>query len=281
MIELGRMNRMQVMRKNPHGFYLSEGTEGEVLLPHAEMESDLRPGQWIDVLVFRDSEDRLVASQRRPFAQAGEFAVLEVVDVDGRMGAFLNWGMPKDLLLPFREQEQRVRVGQDVLVYVGVDPETDRLVASARIARHLSKEMPTYLPNDEVDVLVTGSHDLGYQAIVDHGFRGMLYHNELSGNLFKGETFRAFVVRVREDGKVDLRRDPSGGQRRDDMAGRILDALQQRGGFLPLHDRSDPHEVRTELDMSKKAFKAGVGVLLREGRIRIEADGIHQAEPGG
>jgi uncharacterized protein len=277
MIKIGTINHLPIVRQTDHGLMLGGGNHLEILLPRNEIPEDISRRGRLPVFLYRDSEDRLIATLQEPYVMVGSFACLEVIDVERNIGAFLDWGLPKDLLLPYREQETRVRAGDNVIVTVMEDQLTGRLVATSKIRRFLSQETPTYEPNTKVSILVSDQHDLGYHTIVDNRFQGMLYHNELANRLFYGEEIEGYVVRVREDGKIDLRRDPSGRSRNPEMAELVWQKLEEAGGSLPLHDNSDPFEIRSSLNMSKKAFKAAIGVLYRNRRIIITPEGIRKA----
>jgi len=278
---LGRINTLAVVRDTPQGLYLDGEALGEVLLPGRLVPRGLRVGGQIEVFLHRDSEDRLVATTERPKACVGEFACMRVKDLHERAGAFLDWGLAKDLLLPYREQRPKVRVGDDVVVAVILDPDTDRIIATTYLSRHLSKEPARYAPGDAVDLLVCGETDLGYNAIVDGRFRGLLYHTNLAGPLRHGARMRGFVKSVREDGKIDLSLDEAGYARVHPLAERILAELERVGGRLNLDDDSDPEVIRDRFGVSKKAFKQALGSLYRARRIAFLSPGIQLVQQSG
>ena len=278
---LGRINTLAVVRDTPQGLYLDGGALGEVLLPGRLVPRGLRVGGQIEVFLHRDSEDRLVATTERPKACVGEFACMRVKDLHERAGAFLDWGLAKDLLLPYREQRPKVRLGDDVVVAVILDPDTDRIIATTYLSRHLSKEPARYAPGDAVDLLVCGETDLGYNAIVDGRFRGLLYHTNLAGPLRHGARMRGFVKSVREDGKIDLSLDEAGYARVHPLAERILAELERVGGRLNLDDDSDPEAIRDRFGVSKKAFKQALGSLYRARRIAFLNPGIQLVQQSG
>ncbi len=251
------------------------------MLPGRLVPRGLRVGGQIEVFLHRDSEDRLVATTERPKACVGEFACMRVKDLHERAGAFLDWGLAKDLLLPYREQRPKVRVGDDVVVAVILDPDTDRIIATTYLSRHLSKEPARYAPGDAVDLLVCGETDLGYNAIVDGRFRGLLYHTNLAGPLRHGARMRGFVKSVREDGKIDLSLDEAGYARVHPLAERILAELERVGGRLNLDDDSDPEVIRDRFGVSKKAFKQALGSLYRARRIAFLSPGIQLVQQSG
>jgi len=207
-------------------------------------------------------------------AQVGEFACLRVKEINPRIGAFLDWGLPKDLLLPFREQGAPLRAGQQVVVVVCLDPKTDRIIASARLNRHLSNEMPDYREGDPVRFIITGKTPLGYNAIVENAHPGLLYHSNLSAPLTTGQVLNGFVRAIREGGKLDLSLDASGYQRVASLTEQIEQALEHSGGRLDFDDDSSPEQIREAFGVSKKAFKQALGKLFRERRIAFTAPGI-------
>lgn len=265
------------MREAPPGFFLDGGTHGEILLPGRYIPRGVRPGASMDVFVYRDSEDRLVATTETPLAMVGEFAYLRVVSVNPRIGVFLDWGLEKDLLLPLREQASPLQPGDRRVVRVALDRETDRVIASARLNRWLNLTPPPYTEGQRVDIIVTGETPLGYSAIVEHAHHGLLYRSDLSAALWIGQQFAAYVRTVRDDGKIDLALDRAGFHRIAPLTEQILAALKEAGGHLPYHDNSPPEEIRDAFSISKKAFKQAIGSLYRARRIVIEPTGIRLA----
>lgn len=275
MAEIGRDNTLTIQEKSDHGLYLDGGQLGPILLPNRYVTPEMQSGAKVDVFIYNDSEDRLVATTEQPYAKAGEFAYLEVVSVHPNTGAFLDWGLSKDLLLPYREQGNlRFREGDGAIVAVYVDEYTNRVVASTRLHNHLPPEKPPYAPNDAVQVIIYGDSPLGYKAIVDKRYRGLLYHEENSDQLEPGDQFTGYIRKVHSDGKIDLRRDPAGYSRVDAISARILHELNAAGGHLSFNDKSSPEAIRTTFDTSKKAFKQALGRLYKARRILIEESGI-------
>jgi predicted RNA-binding protein (virulence factor B family) len=271
---LGKINLLRVVRGAPPGFYLDGGAFGEILLPGSLIPAGARIGGEVEVFVYRDSEDRLVATSQKPLAQAGEFASLRVVAVNPRIGVFLDWGLDKDLLLPLREQTGPLRTGELVIVRVMIDERSQRIVASARLNRHLNLIRPAYAEGQAVRLLVTGETPLGYNVIVENAHPALLYKSDLGQPLFAGATFRGYVRRMREDGKIDVALDQAGHHRVVSLTDAILEKLRASGGRLPLHDGSSPEEIRAALGMSKKAFKQAIGALYKSRRLVIEQHGI-------
>jgi predicted RNA-binding protein (virulence factor B family) len=277
MTSLGKRSHLHVVRIATPGVYLDGGELGEILLPKRYVPRGTIPGQSFEVFVHRDSEDRLVATTESPYGEVGEFAALQVIAVDPHRGAFLDWGLSKDLLLPIREQERRVEVGQRVVVYIFVDARSDRIVASSRLNQHLNLTPPSYRENQPVKLLVVGPTTLGYNAIIDGAHLGLLYRNELPALIEIGQPLDGYVRAVRPDGKIDLSLNAAGPQRVAPVKERILEALRQAGGQLPYGDASPPDEIWAEFACSKKAFKQAIGILFRERKIVIEDRGIRSA----
>jgi predicted RNA-binding protein (virulence factor B family) len=278
--ELGRPNRLRVLKDSPHGLFLDGGEWGEILLPKRYVEPSMEAGGEVEVFLYRDSEDRLVATTEQPYAWAGEFGFFEVLGVTPGVGAFLDWGLSKDLLLPLREQARRVERGDWVVAAVMVDPLSERIVASTRLNRHMHKTAPDYLPGQRVRVLLAERTPLGFKAIIENAHWGLLYESESSGSWEIGESVEASIRRVRPDGKVDLGLDPAGYERVEPLAEKILRALEVSGGRISLDDRSSPEQVRNQFACSKKAFKQALGRLLKEGRIRWIEGGFERCEAG-
>jgi hypothetical protein len=271
---LGKVNRLLIVRDSDHGMYLDGGPLGEILLPTREVPADLEQGEELDVFVSRDSEDRIVATVTRPFAQVGEFAGLRVTATHERIGAFLDWGMAKELLLPWAEQPHRVAVGDIALVYIVIDPRSNRIIATGRTQRFLKKSRPKYAPGEAVTLLIQDRSPLGYNAIVDQQYRGLLLARELPRPIAIGETHPGFIQDVRPDGQLTLSLQASGYQRVGGLSEQILAALQETGGRLPLGDQSSPDEIRAVLGTSKKAFKQALGSLYRQRLIEIEPQSV-------
>lgn len=275
---IGKRGLLPILRSAPPGYYLDGGSHGEILLPGRYIPKGVIPGGILDVFVYRDSEDRLVATTESPHAQVGEFALLRAISVNPRIGVFLDWGLEKDLLLPIREQASPVRAGDWILVRVALDEKTDRIIASMRLNRYLNLTPPTYLEGQAVKLIVIDETPLGYNAVVEHAHRGLLYHSDLAAPLSSGQPLDGFVRAVREDGKIDLALDRAGYRRIAPLTEQIVEALTESGGSLPYHDNSAPEEIRAVFGVSKKAFKQAIGALYRDRRISIEKTGIRLAK---
>jgi predicted RNA-binding protein (virulence factor B family) len=271
---IGQRNLLSIARAAPPGLYLDGGELGEILLPGRYIPAEVAPKQKLDVFVYRDSEDRLVATTESPKAMVGEFACLKVINLHENIGAFLDWGLVKDLLLPFREQEFPVRIGDRVVVYVGLDAKTQRILATMRLNRHLNRDTPAYRDGQPVNILITSRTPLGYNAIVENAHRGLLYHSQLAGPLAVGQKLKGFVRAVRAGGKIDLTLDASGYQRVAPLTHKIVEALQFSGGKFEFDDNSTPAAIRQNFGVSKKAFKQALGRLYKSRRISFLKPGV-------
>ncbi len=274
MAQLGRINTLTILRQTAPGFYLDGGAHGDILLPGALVPTGAIVGGTVDVFVYRDSEDRPVATSEIPHAQVGEVAYLRVTGINPRVGIFLDWGLSKDLLLPAREQTTSLDRGDWAVVFVYLDIETDRIVASTRLNRHINRTPPNFHEGQAVQLLVTNPTPLGFNAVINHTHTGLLYRNEISSPLTVGQSIKGYIRIVREDGKIDLGLDPVGHRRIDTCAERVLEALRAAGGRMPYHDNSSPEEIRAAFEMSKKAFKQAIGSLYRDELIVITPHAI-------
>ena len=274
MATIGKRNTLTVLRGSSPGIYLDGGDLGEILLPNRYVPRAVANGDQIEVFVYRDSEDRLVASTEIPRATVGEVAALKVVGVNRQIGAFLDWGLAKDLLLPFREQTGPVRVGQEVVVRIYLDPKTKRIVASMKLDRASSAEPPDYRAGQQVELLITEKTPLGYKALVEGKHPGLLYHDTLSVPVAIGQNLKGFVRTLRPDGKMDLSLEPAGYRRVAPLAQRIVQALEGNGGRLDFDDDSSPEAIREAFGASKKAFKQALGTLFKARRIRFTKPGV-------
>lgn len=276
MLKIGDYNTLAVVKNVDFGTYLDGGDAGEILLPARYVSSPLQPGQKIKVFIYRDNEGRLIATTEHPFARVGQFAYLQVTDVN-RTGAFLDWGLMKQLLLPYSEQTVRLCKGMVILVYVYLDDASQRIVASAKIDRFLGNARPAYRPGNHVRVLVYKHVEQGYKAIVDNKFHGFFYESDLYSPLELGVETDAYVKHVRTDGKIDLVVSGGGDGRIEEIARKILDRLAlEPDGWLPLSDSSSPDAIRHAFACSKGDFKKAIGNLYRNHLITIEDSGIRR-----
>lgn len=272
-IELGKFNQLKVVKFVDFGLYLDGGDDGEILLPLRYVPEGVKEGDELNVFLYLDNEERLVATTQTPLVQVGEFAFLEVNWVN-KYGAFLNWGLMKDLFVPFREQKMRMIQGKSYIVYCYQDKESYRLMASAKVNKFLSNEMPPYQEGQEVDILIWQKTDLGFKAIVENKFAALLYNSEIFQPLHTGMRLKAFVKQVREDGKIDLILQQAGPRKVDDFAETLLKYIRDHNGFTSFNDKSDAEEIYETFGVSKKTFKKAVGELYKMRLIILQPDGI-------
>lgn len=281
MASIGERNALRVLRESKSGLHLDGEELGEILLPGRYIPKGTVPGDYLEVFVHRDSEDRLVATTEIPRACVGDFAALRVVSLHPTAGAFLDWGLSKDLLLPIREQAHRVKAGETVVAYVFLDRKSNRIVATTKLDRHLGATAPEYTEGQRVALLIAGETPLGYKAIVENAHHGLLYKTDLGSPLAVGQAVEGYVRAVRPDGKIDLHLDPEGYGRIAPLTEQIIEALQKvPSGRLPLGDHSTPDEIRAHFNTSKKAFKQALGALYRQRSIRLIEGGIEWMPPG-
>ncbi len=277
MIEIGKRYRLEVVKAVEFGFYLDAGSLGELLLPRKWARPDLTVGDEVDVFLYLDSEDRPIATTKKPKAQVGEFAYLKVLATT-EVGAFLDWGLEKDVLVPFAEQHRPMEVGHSYLVYLYIDKVDNRIVASSKINKFLDDERPhNFKPQQTVDLIIANTTDLGFKAIINHTHWGVLYRDEVFQRLSFGQYKKGFIKHIRPDGRIDL--SLQGGQEtRDKYAKIILNYLVKENGFAPVHDKSDPQLISKLFGMSKGAFKKAIGGLYKKRVITIEKEGIRLIE---
>lgn len=272
MVQVGQYNELEVIKLMDFGIYLGDGMV-EILMPAKWVPKDVRIGDMLEVFIFRDSEGRLIATTIKPYAVAGEFAFLEVQQANS-MGAFMDWGMEKNLLVPFREQPGKLEEGKSYVVFVYVDEETNRIVASAKLNKFIERENIELENGDVVDLLIYSETDKGFNAIINNTYAGLIYRNEVFGNIRVGDKVKGYIKQVREDNKIDLSLQKSGFELVDDVKWRILNLLKEKNGFLPLNDNSTPDEIKNALQISKKAFKKAVGALYRERLVTLTDKGV-------
>ena len=236
LVQIGQFNSLTIVEIMDRGAYLDGGDDGEILLPIRDLPEDANVGDKLDVFVYLDSEDRLIATTEKPFACIGDFALLKVVSMQG-VGAFLDWGLSKDLFLPFAEQTRPLHVGQDVMVYLYLD-NTDRIAASMRLERNIKKGPTEYQIGQAVDLWIVAKTDLGFKAIINGEHWGLIYANEVFQPLNYGQKTQGFIKEIRPDGKIDLALQRTGHQAGDDIAPRILEQLKEKGGFLEINDKT-------------------------------------------
>ena len=277
MIEIGQYNSLPVTRKTLHGLYLGDEDVEEVLLPWKYAPPNTSIGDTVRVFIYLDSEDRLIATTLTPSITLHRFAYLPVKEVTAH-GAFLDWGLEKDLFVPFREQPRKMVKGNRYWVYLYLDEASGRLAASARVTRFLDNKNLTLQVGDEVEALFWETTDLGVNLIINHRYKGLIYHSDLYASIQPGETRRAYISKIREDNKIDVVLRKPGYEGVEPNAEKILQFLRAKAGFLPLTDKSDPEVIAQWLEMSKKTFKKAVGALYKQRLIRLDTDGIYLIE---
>ena len=273
MIEIGITQQLDVVKIVDFGVYLDGGPYGEILLPKRYISTELKEGDSVEVFIYFDSEDRIIATTEKPYVAVGECAFLKVVQVSEH-GAFLDWGLSKDLFVPFREQTIRMQEGKSYCVRVYVDDKTQRIAASAKIDSYFADYFPPYKEGQEVDILIHSQTDLGFKAIVEDAFWGLIYQNEIFESIAPGDVRTAFIKKVREDGKIDLILQKTGFAKTVDTQSFVLQKLIDNNGFLPFNDKSSPEQIQQEFSMSKKNFKMAIGMLFKQRKIAILKDGI-------
>jgi len=276
MVRIGKACTLEIVKFVEAGAYLDGGPYGEILMPNRYVTGEHAIGEDVEVFISFDSEDRMVATTDFPYAMVHEFAVLKAIDVTN-VGAFLDWGLPKDLLVPFREQTVKMEVGKYYVVYIYVDDKTGRIAATAKYNKYLNHEEMNFEIGQEVDLLIAERTDLGYKAIINGTHLGILYSNEIFKPIAKGDKLKGFIKKVREDGKIDLCLEKQGYKKVDPISEDILTKLKENFGFMALHDKSDPEDIRNLLGISKKTFKQAIGSLYKNKMILIEEDGIRLA----
>lgn len=275
-IILGDYNNLEIVKRVSFGLYLDGDEDGEILLPAKYVPDGYDIGDIIKVFVYLDNEERLVATTEEPLAKVGDFALLRVAWTND-YGAFLDWGLLKDLFVPFSEQEGKMVKGNSYLVYVTIDRKSYRIYASARLDKFLSRTKPPYETDEEVDIIVWRRTDLGWKVIVNGNHSGLVFANEVFRDLKTGDRLKGYIKRVRTDGKIDIALQRHGVAGDDDSSMRLLSAIEAQRGFLPLNDNSSPDEIYSMLGMSKKAFKRAAGKLYKQRLIIIDDDGLRLA----
>lgn len=277
MAAIGRYNSLQIVKHTRFGLYLDGGPDGEILLPkrYIPKNQPAEVGDWLNVFVYLDSSDKLIATTERPKVQVGEFASLKVVQIN-RVGLFLDWGLPKDLLLPHSEEKRPLQEGDWCVVYVYLDKHTRRITATARLDRYLDRTPPRYNPGEAVELLVVERTDLGFKAIINGQHWGLIHKNEVFKFLRGGMREKGYIREVRPDGKISLSLQPVGSEAVDALQGLILQKLQENQGSLAVGDKTPPEEIARLFGVSKGSFKKAIGGLYKQGRIVIHPDRIER-----
>ena len=272
MIQLGRMNSLPIIKIDEKGAWLDADDLGHVFVPQSQLPQAIKEGSTLAVFPYLDGDSELVISADKPLAQVGEFAGLKVISAS-RIGAFLDWGLKKDLFVPANEQAKPMQTGHTYVVYVYLDRES-RPTATSRLDHYLSIEMPRYEPWEEVDLLICEQTDLGYKVIVNKKFWGLIFYNEIFTTIKIGQRTKGYIKKIHEDGKLDVTLNKPGLARKDEAGEKILARLQKQGGFLPVGDKSSPELIYSQFSMSKGTFKKAIGGLFKQGLITIEDGGI-------
>ena len=268
-MKIGQYNKLMINRFVDFGAYLIDEQGNEVLLPKRYLSGEEELDDWVEVFVYNDSENRPVATTEHPYATVGEFCLMKVKSVNA-IGAFLEWGLvAKDLLVPFREQRVRMQAGRSYIVYVYLDENSQRIVASAKLDKFLSTTLPDYYHRQKVDVLIVQQQEIGYRVIIDGKFWGMIYSNELYQPVNIGEHHMGFVKQVRDDGKIDVTLAKIEKMRVDDVARSILNYLHEHGGTMNLNDKSSPSDIMHAFNCSKKDFKKALGLLYKQHKVTL------------
>jgi predicted RNA-binding protein (virulence factor B family) len=273
MIALGKYSNLEILRDTTVGLFLGDEEGNDVLLPNKYVPKEFEIGDFISVFCYLDHEERIVATTLEPYVQVDRFKLLQVAEVN-EYGAFMDWGLEKHLLVPFREQRNKMQEGQWYVVYCYLDEKTDRLVASNKLDKFLSNEELTVNVLEKVDLVVTRLTDLGWEAIINHRHKGLIYANEIFKKVSVGDQLDGYIKHIREDNKIDISLQPIGYKSLEPAANLIYQQLLAHDGFLPLHDKSDPEDIKRILQMSKKVFKKGIGALYKERKIKIGTTGI-------
>ena len=272
MASIGKVNWLPLLRSTDFGLILDGGDLGEILMPNRYVSNDWKIGDVVEIFLMLDSEDRLTATTEKPLAMVDEFALLRVVAVTN-VGAFLDWGLPKDLLVPFREQNIPLREGQSVVVRIYLDELTNRIVASTKLDKFLDRGQPDYEPDERVKLLICSKTDLGFKAIINNKNWGVIFHNEVFQSLEKGQRIEGYIKQIRPDGKIDLSLQKPGAKQIGTLSDAILETLKEQGGFMAITDKSPPEEIYNLFGVSKKAYKRAVGGLYKKRLITFENNG--------
>jgi len=273
MAEIGKYNNLEILKELDFGLYLDAGELGEILLPRRYVPHNVEVGDVIEVFIYLDSEDRLIATTEMPNAIVGDFVLMKVNAVN-KVGAFLDWGLLKDLLVPFREQKKKMEVGKSYIVYVYLDAESKRIVASAKLDKFVDNLPPEFETDQEVDLFITDQTDIGYKAIINNTHSGLLFENEVFTPLRRGMTIKGYIKNVREDEKIDLYLQKGGFKKIDSFADSFIEYLKLNNDFTDITDKSQAEKIYSIFQVSKKTFKKSIGALYKKRIISISKEGI-------
>ena len=273
MIKLGDYNELTIVKEVDFGMYLDGGDEGEILLPKRYVPEGAKPGDTLTVFIYLDIDERLVATTEKPLAKVGDFAYLEVAWVN-EYGAFLKWGLMKDLFCPFREQKKRMEIGQSYIVHIHIDEDSYRIVASAKVERYFSSRHPFYMHGQEVNLLVWQKTEMGFKVIIDNCYPALVYDDQVFKYIHTGDCTKGYINTVRPDGKIDVTLQPTGRQQTLDFAATLLQYMKDNGGHCDLCDKSDAEDIKRRFQVSKKVFKRAVGDLYKQHLIALTDNGL-------
>jgi len=273
MADIGVFNNLRVIKEVDFGVYLDGGEHEEILLPRKYVPENCKVDDNIKVFIYLDSEDRFIATTETPYAMVGDFALLKVVAIES-VGAFLDWGLLKDLLVPFGEQSSTMEISKSYIVRIYVDKQSNRIAATTRLDRYLNNTPGNFHSGQEVELLICNQTDIGYKAIINGTHWGVLYFNEVFQPLKSGQRTKGYIKKVREDNKIDLSLHKPGYERIDDITETILNVLKKQGGFISVTDKSSPETINKLFGVSKKTYKKAIGAIYRKRLITIENDGI-------
>lgn len=273
-IKLGDSNRLTVVKKTDFGLYLDGGKAGEILLPSRYVPEGTEIGDELDVFIYLDHEERVIATTEQPLAKVGDFAYLTVKWVN-EYGAFLDWGLMKDLFCPFREQKKKMEIGESYIVHVYIDEESYRIVASAKVDKFLSNDGCTLESGEEADLLVWQKTELGFKVIINNRYSGLVYQDQVFRSLHTGDRLKGYIQALRPDGKIDVSLQKTGRQQTLDFSDTLLYYIRAHEGYCPFGDKSNAEDIYREFQVSKKVFKKAVGDLYKRRMITIESDGLH------
>ncbi len=277
MAEVGKFNKLQVVKEVDFGVYLDGGELDTILLPQRYVPEGCEIGDWVEVFLYFDSEDLLIATTETPKVEVGRCEMLKVIDINNA-GAFMDWGLPKDLLVPYSEQHKPMEVGYSYVVYVFHDQDSDRIAASTRLQDHLAEESVWIKPRQSVDLLIAGRTDLGYKAVINDQYLGLIFRDDAFRPLKIGERLPGFVKNIRADGKIDLLISQGTLQGDHDLGEQIIEKLRASGGISTLTDKSDPDEIYRQFKVSKKKYKQALGTLYKSRRITLAPNQIKLVE---
>lgn len=280
MAEIGRINTLVIKRQRDYDALLDGGDSGDILLPKKYVPEKSQPGDTVEVFVYADRDGQLRATTRKPYAMVGRFAKLRVVK-NASSGAYLDWGVQKDLLVPKSEQHTKMEEGKFYVVFVFLDPKTNRITASSKLDKFLGLRPPNYEEGQAVDLFICDETDLGYKVIINHSHWGMVYKNEVFQIVNSGESLKGYIKSVREDLKIDVSLQPSGYQKVDHISQNILKTIKDRGGRIALTDKSPPKDIYALFGVSKKTFKKAIGTLYKKRLITMDSNGIKLIRKSG